>query len=284
MGRFSEFYPAVSFSFFMLIILLTVITSNPVYALISFAGAFLYRLRLVGKASFSYLKFIIPLIIFAGIFNMIFSHYGSVKLFTVGSYDFMLESLVFGLFTGVMLGAVIIWFACYTDVITSEKFMALFSSFMPNLALLFSMVLRFIPLMVKTSNEIKEANIGMGKEIKGLKNSINRFSCLVSISLEKSIETADSMKSRGFGKGKRKPYIKYKFKLADGVMLSFTVIIFAFMVISDFLNINSFAFEPKLAFSNENAVFYILFGIFAALPVIIDFAEEIKWHFLKLKI
>lgn len=284
MGRFSESYPAVSFSFFMLIILVTVITGNPIYTLISFAGAFFYRIRLLGKKAFQNLKFLLPLILFAGVFNLLFSHYGVTRLFTICGYDFMLESFAFGIKTGLMLGAVILWFASYTDVITSEKFMAVFGGFMPNLALLFSMVLRFIPLMIKTSNEIKEANIGMGNEVKGLKNSINHFSCLVSVSLEKSIETADSMKSRGFGKKKRKPYIRYRFRPADGVLLACIIVLFASMVFSDLFQINAFVFEPKMAFSNTNVMFYIVFGIFAVLPMTVDLTEEIKWHFLKLKI
>lgn len=284
MGRFSEFYPTVCFSYFMVIILLTVLLGNPVYILISFVSAFLYRLKLSGKNAFSSFKFILPVILLTGVFNMLFSHFGVTRLFSVGSYDFTLESLLYGLSTGVMLGAVILWFLCYTDVVTSEKLIAVFGGFMPNLALLFSMVLRFIPLMVKTSNEIKEANIGLGKEVRGLKNSINRFSCLVSISLEKSMETADAMRSRGFGNGKRKPFNRYKFNIADGVILAVLLAISAAILVSYIFKINVFAFEPKPAFENNSAFFYILFAVLSAMPVAFDFAGEIKWHFLKSKI
>ena len=284
MGQFSEFYPTVCFSYFMAIILLTVILGNPVYILLSFLFAFLYRLKIAGKNALSSLKFIFPVILLTGVFNMFFSHFGVTRLFSVGSYDFTLESLLFGLSTGVMLGSVILWFLCYTDVVTSEKFIAVFGGFMPNLALLFSMVLRFIPLMVKTSNEIKEANIGLGNEVHGLKNSINRFSCLVSISLEKSMETADAMRSRGFGSGKRKPFNRYKFSIADGIMLVVLLVISAVVIVSYILKINAFTFEPKMFLENNNVIFYVLFAILSALPVAVDCAGEIKWHFLKSKI
>lgn len=284
MGRFAGFHPVCSFSFFMLVILFTVIFNNPVYMIISIASAFIFRFMLSGKAAFSSLKLILPVVLLAGVFNMLFTHYGITKLFTIGGHDFMLESLAFGFSTGLMLGAVILWFSCYTEIVTSEKFMALFGSFMPNLALLFSMVLRFIPLMIKTSNEIKEAHVGMGNEIHGLKNSINRFSCLVSISLEKSIETADSMKSRGFGEKKRKPYIRYKFRNSDLVLMLFLVLSAALMISADMLKINLFFYEPKMTVENNSVIFYVLFGIFSLMPVIIDVAEEIKWRLLKLKI
>lgn len=284
MGRFNEFHPACSFFFFMAVIFLTVILNNPVYMIISFISAFLFKLILSGKTAFSSLKLIIPVIIFAGLFNMLFTHYGVTRLFSVGAYDFMLESLAYGFSIGVMLSAVMIWFACYTSVVTSEKFIALFGGFMPNMALLFSMVLRFIPLMIKTSKEIKDANIGMGKGVRGLKNSINRFSCLVSISLEKSIETADAMKCRGFGSNKRKPYIKYRFRLSDGIMLLIFAVLFGLIIVSDIMKINMFSFEPKMTFDNDFFMLYILFGILMLMPVIIYTAGEIKWHFLKLKI
>lgn len=284
MKRFSKFHPCVSFSYFMLIILLTVIIKNPVYILLSFTGAFFYRLRLAGRQAFYALRFILPLIIFAGLFNMIFSHYGVTVLFSVFGNDFMLESLMFGLFTGAMLGSVMFWFACYTEVITSEKFMALFGRSVPDLALLFSMVLRFIPLLLKTSQEIKEAGIGMGIRESGIKSSINRFSSLVSISLEKSMETADSMKGRGFGGRKRKPYIRYKFQFTDAALLTVTVLLVAVMAAGVMFNINSFLFEPEMKFINSNIFFYALFGLFSFIPVIIDLAGELKWHLLRLKI
>lgn len=284
MGRFAEFYPTVCFSYFMAIILLTVLLGNPVYIVLSFAFAFLYRLKISGRNALLSFKFVLPVILLTGVFNMLFSHFGVTRLFSVGSYDFTLESLLFGLSTGIMLSAVILWFLCYTDVVTSEKFIAIFGGFMPNLVLLFSMVLRFIPLMVKTSNEIKETNIGLGNEVRGLKNGINRFSCLVSISLEKSIETADAMRSRGFGNGKRKPFNRYRFNIVDGVMLAALLLISAAVLASYLLKINSFTFEPKPAFEGNNAVFYILFAVLAAVPFSVDVAGEIKWHFLKSKI
>lgn len=284
MGRFSEFYPSVCFSYFMAIILLTVLLGNPVYIVLSFVFAFLYRVKIAGKNAFSSLKFILPVIILTGVFNMFFSHFGITRLFSLGSYDFTLESLLFGLSTGAMLGAVILWFLCYTEVVTSEKFIAVFGGFMPNLAILFSIVLRFIPLMVKTSNEIKEVNIGLGNEVRGLKNSINRFSCLVSISLEKSMETADAMRSRGFGNGKRKPFNRYKFNIFDGIFFIVVLVIFAAVLVSYILKINTFVFEPKMVFENNNVIFYVLFAVLAVAPVSVDFAGEIKWHFLKSKI
>lgn len=52
--------------------------------------------------------------------------------------------------------------ASYNEVVTSEKIAALFGGFAPSLVLTFSMAMRFVPLMVKTANQIKEAQQGLG--------------------------------------------------------------------------------------------------------------------------
>lgn len=85
------------------------------------------------------------------------------------------EPLVYGACTGVMLGALVMWFAAYNQVVTSEKFAALFGGIAPNLVLTFSMAMRFVPLMIKTANQIKEAQQGLGNEVKGLKTPFRAF-------------------------------------------------------------------------------------------------------------
>lgn len=284
MDRFSKFHPVVGFSFFIFIIILTVCIKNPVYLISSFLLSFIYNLKIAGKSTFTNLKYLALLVLFAGVFNFIFCHYGSMVVFTAFDYDFTFECFFYGILNGVMLSAVILWFSSYSRVITSEKFMALFGNFAPNLTLLFSMVLRFIPLMVKTSEDIKDSALGMGKEIKGVKNAITRFSALVSISLEKSIETADAMKSRGFGEKKRTSYNRFSFNYKDGLLLALLICLFSLIIISQIIKINGFSCENGLVFSKINYVFYILFFVMCAVPVIIDAVEDLKWLYLKSKI
>lgn len=285
MDKFSKFHPIVSFSFFMFAIILTVTFTNPFYLLVSFLGAIFYLLKLKGKEVFSNLfKFIIPLIILVGIFNMIFCHYGDTVLFTIKEVKFTLECLCYGLNAGLMISSVILWFSSYNEVVTSDKFMALFGKISPNLALLFCMILRFIPQLEKTSKEITDAQVGIGNETKGLKNTISRFSSLISISLEKSIETADSMKARGFGSGKRSYYSRYYFKVKDAVLLFTMISLFVFLVVSKSLGYSDFSFNPVIESINFNYVSFVIFSILFFIPVISDLLEDAKWLYLKSKI
>ena len=285
MDRFSKFHPLVSFSFFIGVIVLTLVFSNSVYGALSFLCAFCYAVRLKGKKVVSFfLKFIIPIVLLTAIFNMLFSHYGNTVIFAVKGIDFTAEALMAGLFTGIMIGAVMAWFSAYNEIITADKFMALFGGFAPNLALLFSMILRFIPLMVKTANEIKEAHIGLGYETKGLKKTITRFSALISISLEKSIETADTMKARGFGTKKRGFYSAFEFRKSDIAALIFVAISLVYLFIACSADISQITFNPVIEIQSVNPITAFIFLIFSLLPLIADLTEDIKWLLLKSKI
>lgn len=285
MDRFSKFHPIAGFSFFMLIIILTLLFVNPVFLCISFISGFGYLLKLNGKAAFGTLfKFIIPLVLLVGVFNMAFCHYGETVLFTVKRLDFTLECLIYGICTGLMLASVIMWFSAYSKIITSEKFMALFGKYAPNLALLFSMVLRFIPLMKKTADEIKDAQTGLGQETTGLKNTISRFSALVSICLEKSIDTADSMKARGFGNGKRSAYSKYRFRQADAALLFFIAGCFIYCIAVKISGGFAFSYNPVIELNGVDYISPVIFFIFCFIPLLTDFAEDAKWLYLKSKI
>lgn len=284
MDRFSKFHPAVCLFFFLFVIVITLVYINPVHAALSLVCALLYSLRLLGvRRTAAQLKFSLPLILIAALFNMLLCRYGQTVLFSVFQIGFSLEPLAYGACLGTMLAAVLVWFSAYSEIITSEKFTALFGRFAPNTVLIFSMVLRFLPLMVKTAGEIKEAQQGIGKETKGLKNTLRRFSALVSVSLERSIETADTMRARGFKKGRRH-YSPYRFKAADGVLLFLFTVLFVFQIAAFARGAFDFVYYDQLRLLNISMPVPLLWALMCLLPLALDLSEDIKWQLLKLKI
>ncbi len=285
MDRFSKFHPAVCFSFFAAVIVLTLLFINPVYPAVSFAFSSLYLLRLRGRAAVSQLfKLSLPLAAAVALFNMLFVRRGSVLLFSLFGRAFYLEGLAYGACLGLMLGAVLMWFSCYMQVMSSERFTSLFGRLAPNTALMISMVFRFIPNMLKTAAEIRDAQLGLGNEVKGVKNTLGRFSALVSISLEASIETADAMRAKGFGKGKRRFYNRYRLRTADYLLLPLLLLLFAAELFAKSIGTFDFFFADGLEIKGFSLPALLGFIFLAAMPVIIDFKEDIKWHFLKQKI
>lgn len=74
MDRFSKFHPAVCLLFFIFVIAVSLVFINPVYSAVSLVCSVLYSLRLLGaRRTAAQLKFIVPVVILAAVFNMIFA-------------------------------------------------------------------------------------------------------------------------------------------------------------------------------------------------------------------
>ncbi len=283
MDRFSKYNPKAAFSFFLVEILLTIVIFNPILLTVSFVSAFVYKLKLDGRAAFLYLlKFILPMVLLVMVFNFAFSHYGMTVLFVFRDMNFTAESLFYGFTQGLLLGCVMMWFSCYSRVITAERFIAVFGRIIPNTALIFSMVLSFIPRLRKNAGEISDARQLVNSESK-LKKSINNFSALITMTLEESIETADSMKARGYNKG-RSIYLKYCFSLKDLFLLVFTFIAGTVLLVFKGMGYLDFLFDPVIKMGRLSIWAVIIFAVLSLLPVIIDFLEDMRWFYLKRKI
>lgn len=284
MDRFSKFNPKVTFLFFVLIIVLTLILLHPVYLLVSLTASLFYKIKLEGKRVFLYFfKIIFPLVLFVSVFNMLFTHYGATVLFTAFDMNFTLEGLFYGLCQGMMFSSVILWFSCYSVVVTSERFLAVFGRIAPNSAIVFSMALSFIPRLKKNAEEINDARMLINKGKGRLKRGLDNFSALLTMTLEESIEVSDSMKARGFGRG-RTAYSKYRFSLSDGICSCIIFSIFTAMCIMKSFGKINFIFEPEITMESFSAFSFFIFVLLSFLPVIIDLTEDVRWFYLKQKI
>lgn len=284
MDRFSKFNPKSCFLFFVLEIVLCLALFNPAFLAVSLVSAFLYSIRLEGKRAVKrFFTFILPLIFFIGLFNLAFAHYGETVLFSLFSTDFALESFFYGINQGVMFSSVILWLSCYSIVMTSDKFLSLFSRVAPNFSLVFSMVLSFLPRLRKNADEINDARRLVESEESKMKKSISNFSALISMTLEESIEVSDSMKARGYQKDRR-AYSKYGFSVNDGIILAVSVILFAVMLYYKISGKTLFVFEPVMAFDYFSPLSLTAYAVMSFLPLITDLLEDVKWLYLKRKI
>ncbi len=77
--------------------MLTLLYINPAFAVASFLLAFLYLLRLSGRAAVSQLfKFILPLAVLVAAFNTVFVQRGTTVLFSLFGRDFYAEGMAYG--------------------------------------------------------------------------------------------------------------------------------------------------------------------------------------------
>lgn len=284
MDGFTKLNPKTTFLFFVFIIVLTLVLFHPVYLVLSLVSSLTYKIKLKGKAALkSFFKFNIPLIVFVALFNMLFTHYGETLFFTVLDMRFTFESLFYGFCQGMLFSSVMMWFDCYCTVITSERFLAVFGKIAPNLALLFSMVLTFIPRLKRNAAQINDARQLIKNSGNRLKKSADNFSALITMTLEESIEVSDSMRARGFTQD-RSAYSKYRFALKDIIIMAVSVLLTVFIIIMKAAGKIDFVFEPEIYMKGLSFIAVLAYAAISFFPLLIDLTEDIRWLYLKQKI
>lgn len=292
---FGNCHPAVNFTYFGLVIGFSMFLMHPVCLLLSLFCAVCYYARLRGRRTLRFLvRYALPLMLLTAVINPAFNHRGMVILcYLPTGNPLTLESIIYGLAAAVMLVSVLIWFGCCTEIMTSDKFVYLFGRIIPALSLVLSMTLRFIPRFKEQLERIKEAQRGMrkyndnGSPLGKLKSALTCFSAMVTWALESSIETADSMKSRGYGLRGRTAFSIYTFTERDKYLLIWLGLDSFFLMsgsISEnlywqyFPSIRGMLAEP-LTIGLEAAYFGLCIT-----PTAIDIWEEKQWKYLRSKI
>lgn len=288
---FSAIHPLVTFMFFVLMIIFTILFLHPVFIGISLTAALLFsRLLSGGQEMNSGIIFYIPMFLLIALANPLFNHRGNTMLFFFRHNPVTLEAVFYGLCTASSLIAVVLWFSCYNKVITSDKFLYLFTGFAPTVALLITITLQMIPKLKIRLKAVVSAQqaIGMdvrtGNVIQRLQKSMRITSILLSWSMEDGMETADSMKARGYGLKNRTNFSLFKFDGLDGLILAGVLGLAVICLTGYLLGYGTIRFYPALAPLKISAAamgFYAVFGVYAFLPVLIEFRENLKWHFYK---
>ena len=295
MKSFSTYHPIVNFIYFISVIAFTMIFMHPAFLAISLFGSFMYSTILNGKKAVRFnLVYMLPMMITAAILNPVFNHEGATILtYLPGGNPLTAESIFFGLAAAIMIGNVICWFSCYNAVMTSDKFIYLFGKIIPSLSLVFSMALRFIPKFKQQLKVVSNSQKCIGRDIstgsikQRTKHAIRIISIMITWSLENAIETADSMKCRGYGLNGRTSFSIYKFTKRDTKALCAILIFSTYIVIGSVLGGAYFSYFPSIKFAPVTPFTVSLYVVWLALcitPAIIEFMEELKWNALKSKI
>ncbi len=228
MKSFERCHPVTNFVYYICAVIFGMIFLHPVFLCISFFSAFFYSLKLYGGKVFkSFFCFLLPVMTASAVINGLTAHYGVTPLFFMPNGNSVcLEPVIYGFVSGASASCVILIFFCYNKTVNSDKLYYVLSKSLPKTALLLTMSLRFAPMYSKKIREISEAQKGLGKGTDSgglserIKNGLRILSVLTSWALENSVETADSMKSRGYGLKNRSHYSDYRFSRTDAVMLS----------------------------------------------------------------
>lgn len=225
---FSVCHPSVSLLFFVLTAVFSMCWLDPASLAVSFGCALAYGLYLNGEKTLRLqLRALLPTLVLTAAINPLFNHRGvTVLAYFPWGAPLTLESVLYGLAAASMLCAVINWFVCLTAVMTSDRFLYLFGRVIPALSLALSMTLRFVPRFRSQFRTVANAQRCLGRSLSQgplrtrLKNAVTVFSVMVTWSLENAVETADSMKSRGYGLPGRTAFSLYSFDRRDKLTLA----------------------------------------------------------------
>lgn len=283
---FTIYHPTVILCYLVGVLSCAMLTLQPVYVLLSVGLGLLYTCFLYGfKTTLRTLAALAGVCLVVSLVNPLFNHKGLTVLFELFDNPITLEATLYGLCTGGMLLAVLLWFQCYQKLMTQEKFLYLFGRILPTLALMVSMILKLIPQSQYKVHCIEQAQAGLAgghgnaTRRQGLHRAVRTASILVSWSMEDAIETADSMRARGYGAARRTTYSNFRLAAQDGWALAFLALALGGNLFAILTYGQAFTFYPRLSpVSGVPLWAYGLYAVMLAFPLILEVKERWAWR------
>ena len=295
MNEFKTYHPIVNFVYFIFVIGFSCVFMHPVCLVISFFSSFIYSVVLKGKKVVkTNLIYMIPTLLFAALINPAFNHEGiTIVGYLPSGNPLTFESIAYGIAAAIMIVSVICWFSCYTEIMTSDKFIYLFGRIIPSMSLIISMTLRFVPKFSAQLKVVTNAQRCMGRDVSNgsiiqrAKHGLLILSMMTTWALENAIETADSMKSRGYGHSGRTAFSIFTFDKRDKKALLCIVILGIYTLAGKLVGEMYFRYFPSLQASTFSVFGISVFISYFALcmcPIVIEIREVRKCKAIKSKI
>lgn len=282
---FKEYHPAVNFIYFVCVIGCAMTLMHPACLAISFIAPMLYCFCMEGRKVLRVFLYILPVVIITALLNPAFNHRGiTILIYLPGGNPLTLESIFYGLAAAVMFSGVIIWFRVYQKVMTADKFVYLFGKTVPSLSLLFSMTLRFVPVLADKWREIRQSRIELFGEVNTLtqkiKRSVETLSIIITWSLENAIDVSDSMKARGYGLSGRTSFWMFRIEKRDIVVITAVIVLTLIILCVVLFGKLDAVYYPAIKMIGAWWI-YIVYAVLCNIPLVLQIIEEIKWKHIK---
>lgn len=282
----------MNFLYFALVLVFSMFFMHPVYLAISLLCSAVYSVKLCGGEGLrAQMKFILPMTLLIALINPAFSHAGvTILAYLPSGNPLTLESIVYGVAAAAMLAAVIIWFSCFNAVMTTDKFVYLFGRVIPAMSLVLSMTFRLVPRFKARFREVNNAQRCIGRDVsegsiaERLKKAASIVSIMITWSLESSVETADSMKSRGYGLSGRTAFSIYRLDGRDKCALVWLLLCGFYIVCGWAVGGMEFNYYPTISGAQSGAFqisFMLAYLLLCLTPLILDATEDEKWKHLR---
>ncbi len=288
LDEFSQFHPIINMIFYIAVLGLTMFQMQAGLIVVSFFSALVYHFYLKGLRGLKYLGMIVGVFLVTALVNPLFSHKGATLLFYLPSGNpVTLESLIYGGSLAVMVCGTLLWFSSLNAIITEDKLIEIVGRIFPHFALLLSMIFRFVPKYTRQIRKIhfaQKALHGKKQQFRDkMKTGFRVLSITTTWALENSVDTADSMRARGYGTGKRSTFHNYHFQVRDYVVLFWILIWTTIVLIEKVSGQIETIYYPFYVVKGELFT-YGAYCLLCFTPIFINVEEALRWHRLQSKI
>lgn len=259
------------------------IIEDPILLILLFLSTISFAiLGKIVKEWFLFIKFAFFLSIILIVINMLASQHGSHIIFRAigvplfGNIKLTLESLVFGIGMSLRLLSTISAFAILTLTINPDVLLQIILTlkFPYRTVLTTSIAVRFIPCLLSDLDTIQDSlktrgyKMNEGGFINRIKKRLVIFPPLLSNSLERSIQSAEAMESRGFGlKGKKNFFKKIQTTKTDYFFIILPILLIFLIIMMWILNIGTYDYYPSIT-PVALSLSYFIIGLLLVLIVI----------------
>lgn len=284
---FGSFHPIVNLLYFILVIGCAMFFMHPIFLAVSLTCAFAYAVYLNGKKALRMgIRLMLPMLLFTALLNPLFNHQGmTILAYLPNGNPLTLESTLYGIAAAVVLITVISWFSCVNAVMTSDKLVYLFGRIAPALSLILAMALRLVPRfwvqikVISNAQKCIKRDVRNGNLLQKARQGIRILSILLTWALENAIETADSMKGRGYGLPGRTAFSIFRFDRRDGWAMVYILTCAAIVIVGAARGVQYFRYFPAISgqWNGWTLIVFAAYFAMGAFPLIVNWKEDFLW-------
>lgn len=286
---FRSCHPFVVFFYYLCVGFLAMYFNHPAFLLVS--CLLLFGANLAhggGKALRKWIPSLVGMSVAIIVLNPLLNSRGTHIFFYFRGKQVTLEATMYGVVMALSIVTILLMFISFNFILNGNKFLFVFSSFLPRTAFLTMLAIRFVPLLKRRLDEIsdvqriKGTTASTGTIWERAKNGMTMLQILLTWSLQESMDTADSMKARGYGTGKRNPYIPYRMNKRDKGWLVTLTALFALCATGGMLGYGKIIIYPALGTLHLYFLDWILLFcmmLMVSFPLLVEGREQLKWKF-----
>jgi energy-coupling factor transport system permease protein len=183
---------------------------NPLYLALVLGAVWVVYLGLgratpMGSSWGSFVKIGLVLLAIAIPFNALSVHIGQIVLarlpesWPIVGGPITLEAIIGGAVNGLALFTILVVFAAFNAVVDHYQLLRATPAFLFQAGVVVSIAITFVPQMVLSAKEIRQAQRIRGHRFRGIRDFLPLVMPLLASGLERAIQLAETMEARGFG-------------------------------------------------------------------------------------